>query len=240
MSTEQGSVLVACPTYAGKEYALDSYLAAYAALTYEPRDLYMVDNTGAGTGYFETLKARGVRCAHLFPYPDFEPTFRHAWRLIHEEAVRTGAYWVYSVEADNIVSPESLQIMVDIALYANIHLVTHTYPMHATAAEASGIPLDSFKYDEMGCLLVSTKLLGKALAEYDDYGSIPLAIFSSAQKWQGGRCTLTERFEVRHLDGYEMEFWQFNRPDPEKTFCPTPVTPADYGTVIPPSLLVPS
>jgi hypothetical protein len=253
MSDEQGSVLVACPTYAGKEYALDEYLAAYRALTYDPRGLYMVDNTRCrppcsgrkgkpcrSQGYYDRLVAEGVTASRLVAFNDFEETFHRCWELIHEYAVANDYYWVYSVEADNIVAPESLQIMVDIALYGNIHLVTHTYPAHSTAAAASGTDPNNFKYDEMGCMLLSTRLLGKALAEYPDYRNIPLSIFSMAQKWQGGRCVLTERFEVKHLDGYQMEWWQFGPINDDRLFCPTPVVPHDYGTVLPPSLRVAS
>lgn len=245
-----GKVLVACPTYAGKEYALDEYLAAYRALTYEPRDIYMVDNTScrppcAGVegrpcvseGYYQRLVDEGIRASRLIPFHEFERTFHRCWELIYEQAVSGGFHWVYSVEADNIVAPESLQVMVELALYGNIHLVTHTYPMHARAAEASGVPMDSFKYDEMGCMLMSTQLLGKSLDEYAAFNNIPLSIFNTVQKWQGGRCTLTNRFEVKHLDGFEMEFWQFGPIEGDLTFCPTPVAPADYGTVLPPSLL---
>ena len=193
MTAEQGSVLVAAPTYAGKEYALERWVGAYRALTYEPRGVYMVDNTRCrppcsgrdgepcrSEGYYRRLVREGITASRLIPLEGFPETFHRCWELIHEYAVANGYYWVYSVEADNIVAPESLQVMVDIALYANIHLVTHTYPLHASAAAASGVDPGSFKYDEMGCMLMSTKLLGKALAEYDAYGNIIAFITSGA------------------------------------------------------------
>ena len=233
----QGSVLVTCPTYAGKEYALERWLAAFNALRYSDKAAYMVDNTGQGMGYFERLKREGIKCSHLQPFKNWDDTFRRCWELILAEALRGNHYWVYSVEADNIVAPESLSIMVELALYANIHLVTHGYPLHKSACKSSGVREDSFVYSEMGCMLMTTELLSRALAEYDTYGSIPLSIFRTCEKYVGGYCQLQNRFSVEHLDGFEMEYWQFDPLNDAKTFCPAPVAPADYGSVRPPSLL---
>jgi hypothetical protein len=49
MSESTGRALVACPTYAGKEYALEPWLAAFRALTYEAKHAYQVDNTRVST-----------------------------------------------------------------------------------------------------------------------------------------------------------------------------------------------
>ena len=237
MSIDQGKVLVACPTYAGKEYALDAWLSGFNKLTYEPRWAYQVDNTVCGLQYFELLNKKGIKCSHVQPWTDSDmaKTFHRCWELIFEEAEREDAYWVYSVEADNVPAPHSLQLMVDIALAAGIHLVTHDYPMHQTAVEASGMKGNEFYYTELGCMLMTRRLLERALLEYDDFGNIPAALFSMTEKYHGGWCKMTNRFEVLHLDGYDMEFSQFSKPA-EVGFCPTPDIPTDYGTVLPPSL----
>jgi hypothetical protein len=239
MSIEKGKVLVACPTYAGKEYALDAWVAAFNSYTYEPKQCYMVDNTMQGGQYFETLQRLGVKTSHVVPWTDkdMEFTFHKCWELILEEAEREGCYWVYSVEADNVPAPESLSLMVDVALLSGVHLVTHDYPMHKTAVEASGMKGDEFYYTELGCMLMSTRLLKKALADYDDFKNVPLSLFGAVDRYHGGWCKMTQRFEVKHLDGYEMEYNQFTPPEIEG-WCPTPNVPADYGTVIPPSLMV--
>lgn len=237
MSLEKGKVLVACPTYAGKEYALDEWIAAFKALTYDPKQAYVVDNTVFGLQYFETIKSKGIRCSHVVPWTDkdMETTFHKCWELILAEAEREDCYWVYSVEADNAPAPESLQIMVDVALLSGVHLVTHDYPMHQSAVEASGMKGNEFYYTEMGCMLMSRKLLRRALADYKEFRNIPSALFNSSDRYHGGWCKMTQRFEVKHLDGYEMEFSQF-APAPEAGWCPTPKVPSNYGTVLPPSL----
>lgn len=236
MSDSTGRVLVSCPTYAGKEYALEPWLAMFKGLTYEAKHAYQVDNTRVSLGYFERLKASGIDCTHLTPWPDWDRTFRRSWELILERAQALDCYWVYSVEADNIPAPESLQVMVNLALYGKVHLVTHAYPMHATAAKASGIPEDSWYYHELGCMLMTRRLLERALSEFEEYGNIAAAIFGSEQRYHGGYVKLTNCFTVGHLDGYEMSFANLGPTRVKGLVMPTPRMPDDYGTVLPPSL----
>jgi hypothetical protein len=139
MSTDQGLVLVACPTYAGKEPCLEPWLEGYHALTYEPTRAYQVDNTSVSMGYYERIKRSGIDVSYLQPWPDWDRTFAKAWELILQRAQELDAYWIYSVEADNVPAPESLQIMVDLALYGGIHLVTHAYPLRKEVADAAGV-----------------------------------------------------------------------------------------------------
>jgi hypothetical protein len=233
---EQGLALVACPTYAGKEYALERWKAGFDALTYEPRSLYTVDNTRVGLAYFERLKNLGIPASHLAPWPDWDRTFRRCWEMIAERAREIDAYWVLSVEADNVPAPESLQIMVDMALMGNAHLVTHSYPMHASAARASGVPEDAFYYNELGCMLMSRRLLERALDEFDEYGQLVVAIEATNDRYMGGRIKLTQRFSVEHLDGYEMAFNNLAPSEYPGLIYPVEKMPEDTGTELPPSL----
>lgn len=239
MSEERdwGKVLVACPTYAGKEYALDDWIAGIKALTYQNLWMYQVDNTRGTLDYFNTLVEKGLKATHLEPWTDatMEKTFHRCWELIFEEAEREGAYWIYSVEADNVPAPESLHMMLDMALYGKVHLVTQAYPMHMSAVKASGMKGDEFFYSELGCMLMSRQLLEKALTIYSEFNSVVLSIWNAVDRHHGGYCKLTNAFEVKHLDGYEMEFPQFAQA-PTIGFCPTPECPKEYGTILPPSL----
>ena len=225
-------------TYAGKEYALKPWVEAYKALTYEPKSAYQVDNTRVSTAYFELLKQSGIDCTHLTPWPDWDRTFKKCWDLILERAIKLNCYWVYSVEADNIPAPESLEIMVNLALYGNCHLVTHAYPMHASAARASGIPENSWYYHELGCMLMSRSLLEKAIDEFEEYGNIAMAIFSTNDRYMGGYVKLTNKFTVGHLDGYEMSFDNLLPSEIPGLIMPTPQMPDDYGKQLPPCLEV--
>jgi hypothetical protein len=121
--SEKGKALVACPTYAGKEYCLEDWVAAFNALTYADKTAYQVDNTRGSLAYFDRIKSLGIDCTHLDPWVDWDRTFFGCWKLILKRAEALDCYWVYSVEADNIPAPESLEIMIDLALFGNQHLV---------------------------------------------------------------------------------------------------------------------
>jgi hypothetical protein len=236
VSEKTGRVLVGCPTYAGKEYSLDPWLTMFKSLTYSPKFAYQVDNTRVSTGYFDLLRSKGIDCTHLTPWPDWDRTFKKCWDLILRRAQELDCYWVYSVEADNIPAPESLEVMVNLALMGNCHLVTHAYPMHASAAQASGIPENSWYYHELGCMLMTRSLLERALKEFEEYGNIAHSIFSTCDRYMGGYIKLTSRFKVDHLDGYAMSFQNLGPSEIPGLICPTAKMPDDFMTELPPSL----
>jgi hypothetical protein len=236
VTIEKGAVLVACPNYAGKEYALGAWVDGFHGLDYEPKYAYMVDNTSVSMGFFELIRSVGISASHLTPYPGWDRTFKRCWDLIAERARELDCYWVLSMEADNVVAPEGLAIMVDMALAGNCHLVTHSYPMHRSAAEASGVDPETFYYNELGCMLMSRRLLERALDEYDEYGQMVVAIEATNDRYMGGRIKLTRRFEVQHLDGYEMAFQNLGPSEYPGLMYPGERMPDDIGTAVPPSL----
>jgi hypothetical protein len=235
MSQSTGRALVACPTYAGKEYALEPWIKAYRALTYQAKFAYQVDNTRVSTAYFERLKAQGIDCSHLTPWPDWDRTFRRCWELILERARQLDCYWIYSVEADNVPAPESLEKMVNLALYGRVHLVTHAYPMHKAAAEAAGLPENAYYYHELGCMLLTRSLLERALDEFEEFGNIASAIFQICDRYHGGYTKLTNCFSVGHLDGYEMAFDNLGPSEVAGLVFPGAM-PRNLGTQKPPCL----
>ena len=234
--TGRGRVLVACPTYAGKQYALEPWLEAFRALTYPDKIAYQVDNTRVSLAYFNLLKSNGIDCSHLQPWPDWDRTFHKCWQMILQHAIDTDCYWIYSVEADNTPAPESLDVMINLALYGNVHLITHAYPMHSTAVQASGIPETSFYYHELGCMLMTRSLLQRSVDEFEEYGGIVSAIFNTNERYMGGYIKLTNKFVVGHLDGYDMSFENLGPSQLKGLMCPTPNMPPDYGTRLPPVL----
>jgi hypothetical protein len=236
--SDNGRVLVACPTYAGKEYALDAWVAGARALQYDGDvSAYQVDNTAVSLAYFERIKRTGIEATHLTPWPDWDRTFLACWRAILARAQELDAYWILSMEADNVIAPEGLAIMVDMALAGACHLVTHSYPMHKSAAEASGADPELFYYNEFGCALMSRSLLARALDEFDEYGQMWIAVAATNERYMGGYIKLTRRFEVQHLDGYEMSIPNLGPSEYPGLMYPVDRMPVDTGTVLPPSLM---
>lgn len=229
------------PTYCGKEGTLTEWWQCVQAQTYQPRSTFVVDNTRFGPGvYLKTLQDMGIDAIHLQPWVDksMEVTFKRCWELIAEHARETGAFWVLSLEADNIIAPTALDTMIKLAAHGNCHLVTHSYPMHQKAAEASGMKGDEYIYEaDMGVMLMTRQLLERGLELFDEFKKLSVAIFNANERYRGGHVRLTNCFESRHLDCWSQEFPQFETFDPdEPSICPTPEFPADFGTVLPPSL----
>jgi len=234
-----GRVLVACPTYAGKEYSLDPWIAGFRALDYADKFAYQVDNTRVSPAYFELLTTKGIDCSHLVPWPDWDRTFFRCWQLILKRAQDLACYWIYSVEADNIPAPESLRTMLGLALVGKVHLVTHAYPIHKSAAEASGVPEHSAYYHELGCMLLSRSLLERAIEEFEEYGQIVSAIFATCDRYHGGYMKLTNCFTVEHLDGYDMAIPNLTPSEILGLYYPVAKVPTGMGTTLPPCLRTP-
>ena len=235
--SDRGKVLMACPTYAGKEYALDAWINSFKNLIYKDKFAYQVDNTRINKKYFELIRSKGIDCTYIIPWKDWDRTFYRCWQLILKRAKELDCYWVFSVEADNIPAPESLEVMINAALYGNVHLVTHAYPMHQSAAQASGLTGKEFYYHELGCMLMSRSLLERAIDEFEEHGNIVSAIFNTESRYLGGYIKLTNRFKVGHLDGYQQSFTNLGPSEVMGLICPTPEMPADYGTLLPDCLV---
>lgn len=222
------SVLIAAPSYAGKSYALDRWVESTNAIraAYGGRsDTLIVDNTRNSDGYTKLCIEKGIRCVHLDPLVTFESTFSRCWQIIHQEAVIEEFDWVFSVEADNIMPPEALVKLMAIADAGRLEVVTHTYPLHLLDAAKKGrtptMKKDRFMYNELGCCLMSTRLLGLGLADRSRYDNFTLALFNSANKYLTGWATACKLWQSEHLDGYEQEFQQFwNTPDNDGRWNP--------------------
>jgi hypothetical protein len=125
--------------------------------------------------------------------------------------------------------------MVNLALLGKVHLVTHAYPMHKAAAEAAGIPENSFYYHELGCMLMTRSLLERVIEEFEEFGQIVSAIFNVNDRYHGGYMKLTNCFKVEHLDGYEMSIPNLGPSNIPGLIFPGSI-PANHGTQKPPCL----
>lgn len=189
------SVLVACPTYSGKRYALVEYMDAYERFAYPNRDLMLVDNTGDGGEYAAWLAAEfPVRVEHIEPALDFELTFTEAWRRILRYAREHMYGWVLSLEQDVIGPPLLIDTLLNAAAYVGAPFVTHTYPYHDGKPDY---------YQGMGCTLMSLPLLQEAIFLLDEpgpaQGIIEGAVYEVAKR--ATHVSLHQTLPLVHLDG---------------------------------------
>jgi hypothetical protein len=185
------SVLIACPTYAGKRYAIVEFMEAYEAFEYPNRDMLLVDNTGDGGEYAKWLEREfHVGVQHIEPLLDFEDTFSACWKLITDYAVEHMYGWVLSLEQDVIGPPLLVDTLLNAATYVGAPFVTHTYPYHD---DKPGF------YQGMGCTLMSTPLLVEAMKRNEDFGIVEGAVYEVAKNHS--HISLHELLPLTHLDG---------------------------------------
>jgi hypothetical protein len=154
-------VLVAAPTFVGKDYCLDEYLDAYNHFVWPEKNLMLVDNTRDDGEYAQHLRDLDVPIVvREEPSRDFEETFSRCWRRILEEAQRGGYDWVLSLETDVIGPPLTLDALLNVAVYVGAPFVTHCYPYHDNRTTEM--------YQGLGCVLMTTPLLVKAFELHDD------------------------------------------------------------------------
>lgn len=145
-------VLVACPTYRGKSYALEAYISAYNAFTYPLKSIFMVDNTGNGLEYYRHLKKCGIDTDHIDPTRDFHETFTMCWKRIAKKARAGGYKWVMSIEADNICPPLTIDALLNVAGYCRALHVAHAYPWHKCQSDQGYLT-------GLGCNLINAEML---------------------------------------------------------------------------------
>jgi hypothetical protein len=223
------TVLVACPTYRGKAYALGAYIEAYNAFQWPYRGLFMVDNTGDGLGFYEHMKSLGVPCDHIDPARDWQETLAKCWRRIVREAVEKKYHWVMSIEADNICPSMTLDVLLNIAGYYKkaVH-VAHSYPWHGEPDMREHADKQNGRYSQglligLGCNLILTELLVK-IFERERWltDAVEAEIYEYPKVNGYPTAELHNVLEIRHLDAeHGEEFFQFDR-DPAPRFA--------YGT----------
>lgn len=205
------SVLVAAPTYIGKDYALDAYLAAYEAFTFPHRRLLLVDNTRDEGEYAQHLLDLNAPVRRVEPSRDFEETFTRCWRTILEEAVAGEFTWVLSLESDVIGPPNLIDTLLNCASYCAAPFVTHCYPYHDGRSDEM--------YQGLGCVLLTTELLAKAMElcldpEFAGHGLPEAAIFEAARNQS--HISLATLLDIKHLDspgGGSTTYWQYDEID---------------------------
>jgi hypothetical protein len=210
----EDGVLVAAPTYRGKDYAFERYMAAYEAFTWPERSLLLVDNTRGDEGaYVARLAEAGVpKIAHVDPTYDFEETFTLCWKEILRVAQVEGWKFVLALETDVIGPPMLLDALLNIAGYCHAPFVTVTYPYHD----------GRFKeyYQGLGCLLMTTQLLEAAMKKCEETDTPWSGLIEGAVYETGKHHTHVSLHEypglhLEHLDhpgghGNVPEEWDFD------------------------------
>jgi len=200
------SVLVAAPTYAGKGYALDAYLAAYSALDYPSKELLLIDTTVGSESYFMRLDFLGVKVGRLEPHDHFGTTHFCALRSIYNYAVERGFGFILSLEQDVIVPPKALRKMMRKMLADDLCVLIHTYPPRESSGWEGAMA-------EMGCTLMRTHDMGMALDYVESQYPVGLNFSQVLEQVADKSAIVRDLFKAQHLDGPDTP-WLFTDADP--------------------------
>jgi hypothetical protein len=144
-------VLVACPTYSGKAYALDAWAKAYQKFSYQNKEAFLVDNSPETLDYTRHIRFLGLACTYQAPMATWWDTLDLCWLRIIERAHEVGAHYILSLEQDIIAPFHTIEVML-LASGSDPAVVTHRY-------RPRGPYNDNDWYETLGCTLIPTDLL---------------------------------------------------------------------------------
>lgn len=100
-------VLVGCPTYEGKQYCLQKYIAGLKALTYPEKDILLIDNSPTPQ-FSKEIIASGIpviRAGYSLRTP--RDRIIHCRNILRKKVIEEGYDYFLSLEAD-VVSPPDI------------------------------------------------------------------------------------------------------------------------------------
>lgn len=106
-------VLVGCPTYHGKEYALQDYAAGIKALRHDgiEMDVLLVDNS-AGDEYFKKIQAAGLPVVKGPWFEGARDRIVASRNILRDKVLKEGYDYLFSLEQDVVPEPDTLLRML--------------------------------------------------------------------------------------------------------------------------------
>jgi len=149
---EVEKIMVACPTYEGKEYCFEEYLRAYEALDWPAKELFMVD-TSETPEFFDRWQGR-LRWARIDGRGK-GPNGKIAagMEFIRNWFLRSDCDRWFNLEADVIVPPETLKLLMSLDRGMKMDWISHDYPVRGDHQ----IPNEWMS--GFGCTLFSRKII---------------------------------------------------------------------------------
>lgn len=118
-------VLVASPTYDGKDYIFAQHFDAIKKLNYPNFDYVYIDNS-KGSSYTRLLRERGARVVHVPRGSNSRQALCNAQNWAREKCLREGYDYLMFIESDLIPFPDAISRLVSYG----IPVVGATYYLH--------------------------------------------------------------------------------------------------------------
>jgi GT2 family glycosyltransferase len=213
-------VLIGCPTYDGKEYCLNTYLAACKKLTYSNKEFLFVDNSKEA-GYDEKIREKGFEVERVLPVGDatVQQTVANCRNLLRKKMIEGDFEYFLSLEQDVIPPPNLIEQLLkqDKKIIAGVYYTVYKLGngqkirpllwkevnqhrmVFLTEESKSGKVLE-VRATGLGCMLIHRSVLEKlqfdvnpATASFDD------VVFCSQAKDAGHRVFVDTSAQCRHV-----------------------------------------
>ena len=99
-------VLIACPTWEGKDYILERFAERVKQLDYPNYDILLIDNS-KGNKYYKRIKALGLPVIRSKWYEGSRRRIVEARNMIREKVLKEGYDYYFSLEQD-IIPPKNI------------------------------------------------------------------------------------------------------------------------------------
>lgn len=204
-------VLVAIPTYAGKDYIFQENFKAIKSFKYPNYQYIYIDNTD-GTSYISKLRRRGANVVHVPRNGNSRQALCNAQNYARKKALDENYDYLMFVESDLIPPPETIARLVN----HQLKVVGATYFI-GHEIKVPCIFFTEYKKDSgvTGTTLIKSdqvnRFLGHGLQKVHGMGLgctlIRRDVFSRYAYWTD------ERFNHKHSDVYfYMDLWNDNVP----------------------------
>lgn len=104
-------VLIGCPTCYLYKYALEEYINAIKRLDYPYYEIMLVDNS-PHKNYLELIKKKGIRAERISYYRRARDRIVNARNLLREVTIKERYDYLFSVEQDIIIPPDTLNRLI--------------------------------------------------------------------------------------------------------------------------------
>jgi len=104
-------VLVGCPTFSGKDYCLDEYVARVKSLTFPNYDILLVDNS-KDESYCDKIRSFGLDCIHSEYFTGVKKRIANSRNLLRQKVLDEGYDFFLSLEQDIIPPVDVIQRLI--------------------------------------------------------------------------------------------------------------------------------
>lgn len=203
-------VLVAIPTYSGKDYIFKENFAAVTGFNYPNYTYIYIDNTN-NNSYVNTLRRRGARAVRVPRGPNSRQALANAQNYARKKCLDEGYDYLLFVESDLVPPVDTIQRLLNHIVDNKLRLCGATYFI----GHEVKVPCVFYTVRREGSNAVETKVihpsmvenfLGKGLQKVHGMGlgctMIRRDLVEKYPFWHD------ERFENKHSDVYfYMQLW---------------------------------